>query len=275
MLLQPNAGLRVLTSSAATTHVSYDFIDQRSVFRSDNRLITSSGFTTLFTTPATQGRELKTLVVRNSHVSISNTVTVAVFVNGNVFNLVSSVLGPGESLTYVQGQGFSTLTASGLLKTAQSLATQPAAVNTLNMVVLGNNVINSNATANTLQDITGMSFPVVSGGTYWFEATLLYRSAALTTGARFTVNGPAFSEFGAWQQASLTATTMGLANMSSYSQPAASFASVAATTGNIALIGGVLRATDNGVVQLQFASEVASSAVTVIAGSLLRWVQTL
>ena len=68
---------------------------------------------------------------------------------------------------------------------------------------------------------------------------------------------------------------MGLANMSGYAQPAASFASVAATTGNIALIGGVLRATDNGVVQLQFASEVANSAITVIAGSLLRWVQTL
>jgi hypothetical protein len=59
------------------------------------------------------------------------------------------------------------------------------------LVTLNGNVVNNNASANTIADVTGLSFPVTAGTTYRFYAMIRYSSAATTTGSRWSVSAPA------------------------------------------------------------------------------------
>ncbi len=140
-----------------------------------------------------------------------------------------------------------------------------------NLVTLGSDVINNNATANTLADCTGLSFPVTSGTRYRFYATIWYTSAAGTTGSRWTLNGPAATNLTYRSQYALTATTNTFNNAVAYGIPAASNASTPNTAGNIAIIEGTILPSANGTVVVRFASEVANSAITCKAGSTLEW----
>ncbi len=140
-----------------------------------------------------------------------------------------------------------------------------------NLVTLGSDVINNNATANTLADCTGLSFSVVSGTRYRFYATIWYTSAAGTTGSRWTLNGPTFTNLAYHSQYSLTATTDTFNNAVAYSIPAASNATSPNTIGNIAIIEGTILPSAGGTVVVRFASEVVSSAITCKAGSTLEW----
>jgi hypothetical protein len=135
--------------------------------------------------------------------------------------------------------------------------------------VLTGDVANSNAVANTLADITGLTHAVVSGTSYYFKAVILYTSAATTTGARFTVNGPTMTALGFRSEYTLTATTTTLnSHLDTRQLPAASNAS-ALLVGNIAYIEGMFTPSANGTFAIQFASEVSSSAITAKAGSFL------
>jgi hypothetical protein len=135
--------------------------------------------------------------------------------------------------------------------------------------ILTGDVANSNAVANTLADITGLTHTVVSGTSYYFKAVILYTSAATTTGARFTVNGPTMTALGFRSEYTLTATTTTLnSHLDTRQLPAASNAS-ALLVGNIAYLEGMFTPSANGTFAIQFASEVASSAITAKAGSFL------
>ncbi len=139
------------------------------------------------------------------------------------------------------------------------------------IVVLGSDVINNNATLNTLQDCTGLSFAVTSGVRYRFRFTINYTAAAAATGSRWTLNGPATSELSYTSTYSLTATTNTYNSAVAYSIPAASNLSSANTTGNISIITGVIVPSANGTLIARFASEVASSAITCEAGSTIEY----
>jgi hypothetical protein len=139
-----------------------------------------------------------------------------------------------------------------------------------NVVTLGADVINNNATLNTIADVTGLSFPVTSGVTYHFSALINYTSAATTTGSRWAINGPAATTISYTSKYTLTATTETSNYASAYDSPAASNASSLAT-GNIAVIEGIVTPSANGTITVRFASEVASSAITAKAGSTLTW----
>ena len=139
------------------------------------------------------------------------------------------------------------------------------------IVVLASDVINNNATLNTLADCTGLSFSVTSGVKYRFRATINYSAAAAATGSRWTLNGPTTTELSYTSTYSLTATTNTNNNAIAYSIPAASNLSSANTTGNIALITGIIVPSANGTVVVRFASEVASSAITCKAGSTIEY----
>jgi hypothetical protein len=138
------------------------------------------------------------------------------------------------------------------------------------LVTLGSDVANANATANTLADCTGLSFAVTSGTRYRFYALIWYTSAAATTGSRWTLNGPAATNMSYRSTYTLTATTITTNFATAYSIPAASNASSLAA-GDIAIIEGTILPSANGTVIVQFASEVASSAITCKAGSTLEW----
>lgn len=150
-------------------------------------------------------------------------------------------------------------------------ATPSGGSNYRTLVTLGSDVINSNATANTLADCTGLSFAVASGTRYRFYALIWYTSAAGTTGSRWTLNGPTFTNLAYTSTYSLTATTKTFNTAVAYSIPAASNATSPQTAGNIAIIEGTVLPSAAGTVVVRFASEVANSAITCKAGSTLEW----
>lgn len=133
-------------------------------------------------------------------------------------------------------------------------------------VAITSNVINSHATANTLLDVTGLKFPVQSGKRYAFKFTIPYNAAAATTGSRWSINGPALSQLHYSSRYTLTATSETVNFASAYNLPSAANLS-SLTSGNLAVIEGTLTAAADGEVIARFASEIANSAVTALAGA--------
>lgn len=140
-------------------------------------------------------------------------------------------------------------------------------------VSLPADVTNNNATLNTLQDVTGLSFPVTAGLRYWFRFWIVYTAAATTTGSRWTINGPATTGLGYMSEYSLTGTTTTRnAMVIAYNSPAASNLSSAATgPSNIARIEGFVQPSANGTIIARFASEIANSAIVAKVGSFVEY----
>ena len=136
--------------------------------------------------------------------------------------------------------------------------------------VIEDDVVNNNATANTIANITGLSAAVQSGALYHFRFVIPYTSAATTTGARFSINGPASPTFLAYRSTyTLTGTTQTLnEGLTAYDLPAAANAS-SLTAGNLAILEGILQPSADGTLIARFASEVSGSAITVKAGACL------
>jgi len=134
---------------------------------------------------------------------------------------------------------------------------------------LGSDVVNNNATPDTLQDVTGLSFPVVAG-TYRFKAIVDYTSATTTTGSRWTINGDVAATRLAYSlRFPLTNTTNTAYNGVAYEAGIVSATSL--TTGNICMIEGMITVSGAGTIIVRFSSEVASSAITAKAGSFLTY----
>jgi hypothetical protein len=199
------------------------------------------------------------------------TVTVRLDLNGTEYILTSVTLAQGERLVYQEGIGWQTFTIAGAVKNSLNQGTNVVASGD-SVVVLSADVTNNNAVANTIASVTGLQFAVTSGQRYGFEFYIRYTAAATTTGSRWSITGPTTDELIYSSKYSLT-TTSGTFNEGStaYDLPAASNASSAATAGNWAYIGGILRPTANGDVIARFASEIASSAIVAKAGSYVRY----
>ena len=132
-------------------------------------------------------------------------------------------------------------------------------------VLLPANVVNNNGTANTLADVTGLTFPVVAGTRYSFKVVVVYTSAATTTGSRWTVNGPAVTDISYRSTYNTTAAAATINTLGAYNLPSACNAS-SVTTNNRAVIEGEILPSANGSVQVRFASEISASAITAIGG---------
>jgi hypothetical protein len=187
--------------------------------------------------------------------------------------LILATLSPGDVLHYDEGNGFSSKDSQGRLK--GKFDTFASAIGPLNTVVLASDVTNNNASANTIADVTGLSFPVTSGQTYWFRFVIPYTAAATTTGSRWAINGPATpTNLSYTSHYALTVTTETVNYATAYDIPAAANAT-SLTTGNVAVIEGHITPSGNGTVIARFASEVSSSAIVAKAGALLQWMRTL
>jgi hypothetical protein len=156
----------------------------------------------------------------------------------------------------------------GRLATNTSANGSGAAVNALNTVVLASDVTNNNASANTIADVTGLSFSVTAGETYWFRFVCDYTAAAGATGSRWSVSGPGSPTRLSYQSTySLTTTTQTLnTGLTAYDLPAASNATSPTTTGNLAVVEGYITPSADGTVVARCASEVGSSAIVAKAG---------
>lgn len=207
--------------------------------------------------------------------TVNATVTVKLDANGTEYILWKGTLATGESMQYTDDSGFISTDTFGRLKTSTVENASIPVVNVLNTIVLSGDVVNNNAVANTIADVTGLSFPVTANQTYWFEFVIPYTSAATTTGSRWSINGPAApTMLNMRSEYTLTATTTTVNSITAYDTPAASNAS-SLTTGNVATMWGMITPSQNGTVTARFASEILSSAITAKAGATLRWMRVI
>jgi hypothetical protein len=265
--------LELTTASATAVDVFVSYADHTTagaILGDQQTLITTATTTTILAAPAASTqRQVKLINIRNTAAS-SNVVTVKKDISATEYDLFSVTLGNGEQLEYLDGKGWAVYANTGALKT--SLNQGSAAINSsLTAVVLSSDVINNNATQNTIANVTGLSFPVTADKTYSFEFRIPYTAAATTTGSRWSINGPATTFLCYASEYSLAATTTTRnANVITYDLPAASnLTSAGTTSGNMAFIWGVITPSANGDVIARFASEVGGSAITAKAGAVV------
>lgn len=200
------------------------------------------------------------------------TPTIKLDANGTEFILWRATLAPDERVEYSDGVGFRVFGSNGALKQSAVNGTNPIS-SARQMAVLGSDVTNNNASANTIADVTGLSFPVTAGQRYYFRFFIRYTSAAGATGSRWSISGPGSpTELTYSSDYSLTTTTRTVNEAVAYDAPAASNATSPQTTaGNLALIEGIILPSGSGNVIARFASEVSASAIVAKAGSFVEW----
>ena len=205
--------------------------------------------------------------------TVNQTLSIYFSDNGTLYELFVATLAPQEKVEFQEGQGWRVMTTAGSVKTSLNQGNNPIS-STMQVVTLGSDQVNNNATANTMQDVTGLSFAVTAGNRYYFKFVINYSSAATTTGSRWSINGPSLTSLCYMSEYSLTTTTSTRnATVVGYDLPAASSASSAQLLGNNAIIEGYIIPAADGTVIARFASEVLSSAITAKAGSVLYWQQ--
>ncbi len=230
---------------------------------------------TLFSAPSSGTQVLVDFVSVLNTDTANKVVTVAV---GSVV-LCRVTLAPGERLEYTDANGWTTYSSVGGMKTTTADGVLPVS-SQKQMVVLGADVVNDNATANTIADVTGLSFAVVNGNLYWFRFAINYTSAATATGSRWSINGPSASRLGyktqhtTLNQTTSAATVEFFGAVSAYDTPTNASANSRTGAGaNVAFIEGFIQPSANGSVIARFASEVSSSAITALAGSFVEYQQ--
>lgn len=122
--------------------------------------------------------------------------------------------------------------------------------------------VNNNGVADTLQNVTGLSFDVIAGKIYRFRFQIVFDAAATTTGSRWTVNGPGITSLdyrGTWSTGTTTVTNRANA-ADTWDDGAVTGTSI--LNGNIAVVDGMFVPSADGTVIARFSSEVAGSAIT-------------
>ena len=277
LLTSTSDELRLTTSGTPTVDAYSAAVDL------NGSTVTPVRKTTLFSSATTAAivaspasstyRTVKFVAIRNRHASTSNDVTVAHYDGTNTSELIKVTLAAGECLEYEEGAGWRVRSASGAFKMMEVVG--PTTVTALSTVVLASDVTNNNASANTIADVTGLSFSVTSGETYWFRFTIPYTSAATTTGSRWSINGPGSpTQLNYTSTYTLTATSNTVNSATAYDIPAASNAT-STTAANVAVIEGIITPSSNGTLIARFASEVSSSAIVAKAGALLQYYRVL
>lgn len=278
--------LRLTTGSSTNIDVYIAYVDHTSTggtLGDQQTLITTNTTTDILAAPAASTqRQVKTIIINNTS-SSSNAIVVKKDISSTEYDLFTVSLGPNEAVHFTDGQGWKTFTNTGATKESINQGSAPIST-TMSSVVLGSDQTNNNGTANTIADVTGLSFAVTSGNTYWFRFVIWYTSAATTTGSLWTINGPSTSLIGFRQSWGLSAAgtagtdVMTEINTGAYNIPTSSNASSpTATSGqaNIAIIEGLISASGNGSVIARFASEVSSSAIVAKAGSVVFYQQVI
>lgn len=215
-------------------------------------------------------RNVEYLNVYNADTS-SATVTFLFNDNGTTYEINVATLLPGEKVEYQSGIGFKVLDCFGSNKI--SIEYQPIPLTSgFTTVILGTDYTNSNATLNTLEDITGYSFPVTNGKTYWFRFQFLVTAAAGTTGHRVSINGPATSELSYYTLLISSTTSAGATWNATYGLPSTTTANTP-LTGGMGYLEGIATFSADGTLIGRVASEVAGSGVTIKAGSVIYYKQ--
>lgn len=275
-LTATNQILELNTSSTSNIDVIVSFTDHTTTggtLGTQDALITTATNTTILSAPASSTQRQVKMISINNTSSTTNTVIVKKDVGGTEYDIIRAVLSENERLEYTDMLGWEVYANSGGRKSSINQGNSPTS-SSISANVLASNVVNNNATANTIQDVTGLSFPVIANKTYWFRFQIQYSAAATTTGSRWAINGPSITRLNYISEYSLTTTTTTRNTQNTaYDLPAASNATSATTGSNWAIIEGMITVSADGNVIARFASEVASSAITALAGSVVHYQQ--
>lgn len=272
--------IRVVTSNAANVDVSASWSDNAAgtiSVNSDVTLITTATTTTVVASPgASVYRAVSTLVIRNRSTLTPTRVTVVHRASGPVdAELMSALLQPGDSIIYDEHDCFRYMRGPyGTLASAHDRVWLDPAIGAVFTQILPANIARGSATANRLVDVKELQFSVREGQRYWFHYALMYTSAATGTGSRWSIYGPgSVTALRYIEECSLTTTSKTTTEgHAAYDLPAASNATSAATGANVAFIEGFIDTpTCDGIVFPRFASEVASSNITLLRGSRCEW----
>ncbi len=276
ILQDTNDTLKVVLASAITTNQLPVIASWRDITATTYSPGQSNGATnsttdvTLVGSPAASTQRVIDYVSIFNADTVAATVTVKLDDNSTQRTITKVTLDVGERLEYAEGKGWTAYAISGASKV---LNTWSAPITGLQSVVLGSDVTNNNATANTIADVTGLSFSVTAGNKYWFRFIIPYTSAATTTGSRWSITGPAAPTLLNYtSHYTLTATSETVNSATAYDTPSGASAS-SLTAGNVAIIEGIIVPSANGTVIARFASEVSSSAVVAKAGAVCYYQQ--
>ncbi len=222
---------------------------------------------TIVSAPASGEKKLVEFISVYNPNAANATVKIQMDVAATKYILLVCTLSQGERLEYAEGRGWAVYTIAGAVKTSVNQGVN-SFVTGSSRTLLAADVINNNATANTIADVTGLNFAVTTGNRYAFRFVISYNAAATTTGSRWSISVPTTSGLNYRSNYSLTASSETLNTaLVAYDLPATSNSTSAVTAGNTAIIEGFITPTANGTVTARFASEVASSAITALAGS--------
>jgi len=277
ILSQTTDKIDVVLGGAVTTNELRCFSAYRDITTtgySPLRNVTLTNGTTdvaLVSSPASSTqRVIDTLIIYNAD-TVTADVTIKLDANGTEYILFKGSIPTGGQLQYNDKIGFKVLGDTGEEYVSINQGTLPVG-NTLQSTIITSNVVNSGA-ANNIIDITGLSFSVTAGQSYWFRFQIQYDVNLITTGSRFSVNGPAGTMSYYSIYSNNTTTVINNQGISAVDTPATSSTNSGNLT-NIAIVEGYYYPTSNGTVIGRFASELltANSAI-VKAGSLVQYLR--
>jgi len=269
MILVAGDKLQLTTSSAATikSMVSYiDCSDTTGDFSSggtQKTAIASATTTDILATPgASTLRRMKMGVWRNADASLACDVTVVLDVSATDYEIHKVTLNAGDTLEYIEGIGFFPLTSTAKLNSTK--------------YVTANSV---HATAATFADITGLTWPVISGNNYTFHCGFAAITNATTTGAQFGIGGVAMTGMIAAGHSVLLGSPTASATITSGVVTAINTAVMAQTTGAATnqphTMWGWFRPSASGTFAIRATSEVTvANGLIVLQGSWARVTQS-
>lgn len=280
ILSETTDNLQVVLAGSVTTNQLQCFTAWRdrtsTTFVAGRTVINTNNTTdvTIASSPAASTQRVIDYISIYNNDTVNATVTVKLDANGTEYILFKVTLAATEKLEYHEGKGFRVLASTGAMKQSINQGAN-ASSSGLTSVVLGSDVTNNNATLNTMQDVTGLSFSVLNGKTYYFKFIIRYTAVATTTGSRWGVNCTAgtAANLTMTSEYTLTATTSTRnAMVQAFDSPAASNATSVVAV-NMCIMQGHFTPTADGTFIARFASEIANSAIVAKAGSVCYYQQ--
>lgn len=255
-------------------YLSYRDVGEQ-IFIPNKQLSKTNGTTetTILSSPTSGKQKVVDYISIYNDDILPNVVTISYKLSGTNYNILKVTIAAGEKIEYQEGSGFRVLEVNGGVKTVQTKGVYPSPSDKVRYI-LGSDITNNNAIANTLEPITGLDFNVLSGESYYFKMVGWYTAAAGTTGARFAVDGPSAINITYYTQNTLAATSMTVTNNVAYNMPATSNAN-SLPAGNTVLVEGFVTPAINGTIQFYVASEVANSNITVKQGSFVEYLRVI
>ncbi len=279
LLSGANDVLRLVSSGTSALDVHASHVDKNGSTITPGRsltAITTATTTTVVSAPgASTFRTIKHMTVMNKGVG-TQTVVVQLYDGTTAYELGEFVLGPNCSLRYHEDGGWWVADSQGRAVTVNMSASGTPSASGDTIVMLASDVTNNNGTANTIADVTGLSFAMTAGDLYEFCFNIIYTAQATATGSRWSINwgGVGVTYINYRSEYSLTTTTSTRnARLQAADLPAACNATSAATGNNWADIYGVIQPSANATLIARFASEVSGSAIVAKAGSFVRYRQ--